>query len=67
MKKYERMVDHIAEYNRYIRTGGLPADHPDGIVEPGDYPLSMAEKRFWEREERLYQRMIDEDYDTDED
>ena len=67
MKKCKRMVDFIAEHNRYIRTGGLAADHPDGIIEPGDYPLSMAEKRFWEREERLYQKMIDEDNGIDKD
>lgn len=60
MKQPERMADFIAEQNRFIRTGGLPADHPKGQIEPGDYPLSPVERNFWEREERLYQEMINE-------
>lgn len=63
--KHERIVDFIAEHNRLIRTGGLPKDHPNGGIEPGDYPLSPAEKRFWEREERLYQKMLNELYGID--
>lgn len=60
MKKHEKMSSFIAEQNRFMRTGGLPADHPEGQIEPGDYPLAPAERRFWEREERLYQEMIND-------
>lgn len=59
-KKYPTMFAFVAEQNRYMRTGGLPANHPNGKLEPGDVPLSPAEKRFWEREERQYQKMINE-------
>lgn len=60
MKQPERIVDFIAEQNRFMRTGGLPADHPKGEIEPGDYPLTPAERRFWEREEKEYQDMIND-------
>lgn len=58
--KYPTMFQFVAEQNRFMRTGGLPADHPDGKLEPMDVPLSAAEARFWEEEERLYQEMIQE-------
>ena len=58
MKKYERIVDFVAEQNRIHRTGGLPADHPNGKIEPGDYPLSSREKKYFEREEHLYQEIL---------
>lgn len=55
MKKHERIVDFIAEQNRLHRTRGLPADHPNGRIEPVDYPLSLRERKFFEEEGRLYQ------------
>lgn len=67
MKKHERVVDFIAEQNRFMRTGGLPIDHPRGQIEPGDYPLAPAERRFWEREERLYQEMLNDLHGIDKD
>lgn len=57
-KKHPTMFAFVAEQNRFMRTGGLPEDHPRGELQPGDVPLSPAERRFWEREERLYQEMI---------
>lgn len=59
-KKYERIVDFVAEQNRLMRTGGLPKNHPAGGLEPSDYPLSASEKRYWNEEEKLYQEMINE-------
>lgn len=57
-RKYPTMFAFVAEQNRFMRTGGLPADHPDGELQPGDVPLSPAERRFFEMEERRYQDMI---------
>jgi len=43
-----RMVDFVAEQNRLNRTRGLKRTDPGGEIEPKDYPLSPAEKRWFE-------------------
>ena len=50
----ELLRDFIAEQNRLNRTRGLPKDHPDGKMEPCDIVMSVAERKFWEREEKNY-------------
>jgi len=48
--KFPTMFQFVAEQNRLERTGGLPADHPDGELAPYDVPLMPRERDFFKRQ-----------------
>jgi len=56
--KHEKLKDFVAEQNRFIRTGGLPKNHPNGKLEPFDIPMSVEEKNYWEKEENQSQTIL---------
>lgn len=63
--KYISIINFVAEQNRFLRTNGLPADHPNGELEPFDVPLSAMEKAFWDEQEQEYLNSISP-YETEE-
>jgi hypothetical protein len=49
-KQFPTMYQFVAEQNRLERTGGLPADHPNGAVAPCDVPFTPRERDFFRRQ-----------------
>ncbi len=61
-KQFKTVIEFITEQNRLERTRGLPSDHPDGAVMPWDVPMSSEERSFFEREEKEYIKMMQEQF-----